>query len=1166
MRPEDLRVAGSNLQPGRPEDPALPALVPARRHPARRRLRPDPARGSSSRSPAACCAGWSATSSSTRRPAKLGPAIAQLRAAGASGSTSTCSARPCSARRGDAPARGHPRAARPRRRRLRLDQGVVRRRASSRCGRSTRPSTGRRAADAAVRARRGIPDAQVHQPRHGGVPRPRPDDRGLHAHPRPAAAARASRPASCCRPTCPMRSARCRGSPSGRRARRAGGGAPIKVRLVKGANLAMERVDAAMHGWPLATYAHQAGRPTPTTSACSTGRSRPSTPTPCASASPGTTCSTSPTPGCSPSSAASQTGVEFEMLLGMATGPGRGRASRRSAACCCTRPVVRPAEFDVAISLPRPPARGERQPGELHVGRVRARRRPSAVRARDASASSPRSTDARRRRSPRSRTGVQDRARRRRARPRRRRDPRLRATSRTPTRRSAGQPRAGAAPHPRTAQRRTRTGSALERDPTPRRRSRDRRDALERSSIAAPTAAAGAALGRARRAPSAPRILHRAGDALAAHRGRLIEVMATETGKTIAEADVEVSEAVDFAHYYAERAPSSTPSRARRSCPSRLTVVTPPWNFPVAIPAGSVLVRARRRQRRHHQAGHAGAALRRGHGRGAVGGRRAARAARPRRPRREARARPAARLAPARRPGDPHRRVRDRRSCSAPGAPTCRCSPRPAARTRSSSRRAPTSTSRRPTSSRAPSATPARSARPRSLVILVGSVARVGALPPPAGRCRDARCASATRTTPTSQMGPIIEPAQGKLLHALTDARRRRGAGWSSRSSSTTPARSGRPASAPASQPGSEFHLTEFFGPVLGIMHAQRPSRRRSRLQNAVDYGLTAGLHSLDPDELAHWLDTVEAGNLYVNRGITGAIVQRQPFGGWKRSVGRRRRQGRRTELPVRARPAGARRRQSQPDDPAPARPRPAGAALLIEASPALDCDYRGVRSRAPRRLQRCHRLGQRVRRRAATSPARRRAQPVPLPAGAGHHPPLDGAPLAELAAGARRRRRSPGRRCRSAPRVPLPTGLGAAARRLAGSTSRSRAMPTWLRAGGRRRSSRPARIRLIGGDRIGALRRRSAATPTSRSTPPGHARPGGSSCCRSCASRRSRSRRTASATRTSSRSESSSARRRRRAEPGGVSSSGTSRMRPPPAPPAAFVVARATGRGAVRG
>src|SRR5690606_32763472 len=56
-------------------------------------------------------------------------------------------------------------------------------------------------------------------------------------------------------------------------------------------------------------------------------------------------------------------------------------------------------------------------------------------------------------------------------------------------------------------------------------------------------------------------------------------------------------------------------------------------------------------------------------------------------------------------------------------------------------------------------------------------------------------------------------------------------------------------------------------------------------LQNAVDYGLTAGIHSLDAAEVARWIDRVEAGNLYVNRGTTGAIVQRQPFGGWKRSV-----------------------------------------------------------------------------------------------------------------------------------------------------------------------------------------------------------------------------------------------------------------------------------------
>ncbi len=55
--------------------------------------------------------------------------------------------------------------------------------------------------------------------------------------------------------------------------------------------------------------------------------------------------------------------------------------------------------------------------------------------------------------------------------------------------------------------------------------------------------------------------------------------------------------------------------------------------------------------------------------------------------------------------------------------------------------------------------------------------------------------------------------------------------------------------------------------------------------QNQPAYGLTAGLQSLDPAEIEHWREAVQAGNLYVNRHITGAIARRQPFGGWKRSV-----------------------------------------------------------------------------------------------------------------------------------------------------------------------------------------------------------------------------------------------------------------------------------------
>jgi RHH-type proline utilization regulon transcriptional repressor/proline dehydrogenase/delta 1-pyrroline-5-carboxylate dehydrogenase len=84
-------------------------------------------------------------------------------------------------------------------------------------------------------------------------------------------------------------------------------------------------------------------------------------------------------------------------------------------------------------------------------------------------------------------------------------------------------------------------------------------------------------------------------------------------------------------------------------------------------------------------------------------------------------------------------------------------------------------------------------------------------------------------------------------------------------------------------RPGSWAHTTEWFGPVLGVMRADGLAQALT-WQNAVVYGLTAGLHSLDPAEHRRWVDAVEAGNLYVNRPTTGAIVGRQPFGGWKRS------------------------------------------------------------------------------------------------------------------------------------------------------------------------------------------------------------------------------------------------------------------------------------------
>lgn len=84
-------------------------------------------------------------------------------------------------------------------------------------------------------------------------------------------------------------------------------------------------------------------------------------------------------------------------------------------------------------------------------------------------------------------------------------------------------------------------------------------------------------------------------------------------------------------------------------------------------------------------------------------------------------------------------------------------------------------------------------------------------------------------------------------------------------------------------KPLSFTHVTEFFGPVLGVMRADDLSHAIS-LANAVPYGLTSGLHSLDVREQKEWAQEIIAGNLYINRTTTGAIVQRQPFGGTKAS------------------------------------------------------------------------------------------------------------------------------------------------------------------------------------------------------------------------------------------------------------------------------------------
>lgn len=85
-------------------------------------------------------------------------------------------------------------------------------------------------------------------------------------------------------------------------------------------------------------------------------------------------------------------------------------------------------------------------------------------------------------------------------------------------------------------------------------------------------------------------------------------------------------------------------------------------------------------------------------------------------------------------------------------------------------------------------------------------------------------------------------------------------------------------------KPNSYTFKTELFAPLLAVVCVDSLEEAIT-IANSSEYGLTSGLQSLDEHEVEFWKARIEAGNLYINRGITGAIVNRQPFGGMKRSA-----------------------------------------------------------------------------------------------------------------------------------------------------------------------------------------------------------------------------------------------------------------------------------------
>ncbi|WP_281641213.1 proline dehydrogenase family protein [Aurantimicrobium minutum] len=643
-------------------------------------------------------------------------------------------------------------------------------------------------------------------------------------------------------------------------ARRARGGAGIKVRVVKGANLPMESVEAALHDWPLATWHTKQDSDTNYKRVINYAL-HPERIQNVRIGVAGHNLFDVAYSWLLANKRGVQSGIEFEMLLGMAQGQAEA-VKKDVGGLLLYTPVVHPAEFDVAIAyLIRRLEEGASQDNfmsavfelaanEALFEREKTRFLNSLAELDDSVPASHR---------------VQD---------------RTKPAEPMPT----DSFKNAADTDPAIAANRAWGDGILSRIAS----SQLGNETVAQHTITTEaqleqvfaTATGPGASWRQKSAAERAEILHRAGEVLEARRADLMEVAASETGKTLDQSDPEVTEAIDFAHYYAEQAKKLERISGASFVPAGLTVVTPPWNFPVAIPAGSTLAALAAGSpviiKPAAQARRCGAVMVEALWEAGV-------------------PRDALQLVNM---GD---RALGSKLVSDPRVDRVILTGgyETAELFRSLRNDLPllAETSGKNAIIVTPSADLDLAAKDviysafghagqkcsaASLVILVGSVATSqrfrnqlldGVASLKVGYPQDA----------TTQMGPIIEPAKGKLLSALTSVGK--GEKWLVEPKQLDD--SGKlwsPGVRDGVKPGSEYHLTEYFGPVLGIMTA-KTLEEAIDMVNAIDYGLTSGLHSLNSDEIGLWLENIQAGNLYVNRGTTGAIVQRQPFGGWKKSA-----------------------------------------------------------------------------------------------------------------------------------------------------------------------------------------------------------------------------------------------------------------------------------------
>ena len=399
--------------------------------------------------------------------------------------------------------------------------------------------------------------------------------------------------------------------------------------------------------------------------------------------------------------------------------------------------------------------------------------------------------------------------------------------------------------------------------------------------LAVATARRAASTWRARSGAERREVLHAVASVMAAERATTIATMAHDAGRTVREADAEVSEAIDFARYYGDAAAeldAIAAARGLRFTPCGVVVVASPWNFPYSIPAGGVL-----------------AALAAGN-------------AVILKPAPESVLTASVLADQCRRAGVPPEVLQflptadddvGRSLITHDGVDSVILTGslataqlfldwKPAL-----DLHAETSGKNAIVITAAADVDDALRDLVRSAFGHAGqkcSAASLAIVEAPlydraSFQARLADCVQTLRvgaaSDPSTQVGPLIRPPSDALARAL--GRLDDGEEWLVEPRRRGSAHLWSPGVKLGVRRGSFFHRTECFGPVLGVMRADDLDHAIA-LQNDVAFGLTGGIFSLDPDEVDHWLERVEVGNAYVNRPITGAIVSRQPFGGWKGS------------------------------------------------------------------------------------------------------------------------------------------------------------------------------------------------------------------------------------------------------------------------------------------